>query len=81
MTEIGDILPDINEAPIVTNTDTPPPIEPLSTYALLGSVSQDEIPPDIPVKTAESTQFIVGDTTSTPSDESLMNTIYELPDS
>ena len=73
MTECGDILPEINE-----DDTTTPATEVQASYSTLGEVTESDLPPDIPVKTIETMQFIVGDI---PTQEGgSLKDIYETPD-
>ncbi len=49
-----------NEIKDLAEGESPSVAQELS-YSLLGSVKEDEIPPDIPLKTVESTQLLIGD--------------------
>ena len=55
----------------VTGTDKPPGGD---TYSFLGSVQEEDLPPDVPVQTIDSSHLLIGQTPP----ESVK--IYELPD-
>ena len=71
--ECGDVLSE-DDYKEVTGTDKPPGGD---TYSFLGSVQEEDLPPDVPVQTIDSTHLLIGQTPPV-NQESVK--IYELPD-
>ena len=60
-------------------TGDPGPLQSDTSYSMLGTVEEAELPPEIPVQTLESTQLLIGGIEEK-EDPVKSSSIYETPD-